>query len=158
MAGETLVTVVGNLTADPELRHTNSGIPVAAFTIASTPRVFDRERSEFIDGETLFLRCSLWRQAGENAAQSLAQGTRVIVTGRLRQRTFDDKEGIRRTTVEIDADEVAASLTYATAQVTKAYRQGMQSQGGPAPTARPLPDSPSAQSSPSPAPAEPHPF
>ncbi|MDU9001842.1 single-stranded DNA-binding protein [Streptomyces mirabilis] len=158
MAGETLVTVVGNLTADPELRHTNSGIPVAAFTIASTPRVFDRERSEFIDGEPLFLRCLLWRQAGENAAQSLTRGMRVIVTGRLRQRTFDDKEGIRRTTLEIDAEEVAASLTYATAQVTKAYRQGAPPQSGPAPTARPVPDSPSAQSSPSPAPAEPHPF
>lgn len=156
MAGETLVTVVGNLTADPELRHTNSGIPVAGFTIASTPRTFDRERSEFVDGEPLFLRCSLWRQAGENAAQSLTRGMRVIVTGRLRQRTFDDKEGIRRTTVEIDAEEVAASLTYATAKVTKAYRQGMPSQGGPAPAARPVPDSPSA--SPSPAPAEPHPF
>ncbi|MCX4580823.1 MULTISPECIES: single-stranded DNA-binding protein [Streptomyces] len=158
MAGETLVTVVGNLTADPELRHTNSGIPVAAFTIASTPRVFDRERSEFIDGDPLFLRCSLWRQAGENAAQSLTRGMRVIVTGRLRQRTFDDKEGVRRITVEIDADEVAASLTYATAQVTKAYGQGMPSQSGPTPTARSVPDSASAQSSPSPAPAEPHPF
>jgi single-strand DNA-binding protein len=156
MAGETLVTVVGNLTADPELRHTNSGIPVAAFTIASTPRVFDRERSEFVDGDPLFLRCSLWRQAGENAAQSLTRGMRVIVTGRLRQRTFDDKEGIRRTTVEIDAEEVAASLTYATATVTKAYRQDMPSQGRPAPTARPVPDSTSA--SPSPAPTEPHPF
>ncbi|MCX4425878.1 single-stranded DNA-binding protein [Streptomyces mirabilis] len=156
MAGETLVTVVGNLTADPELRHTNSGIPVAGFTIASTPRTFDRERSEFVDGEPLFLRCSLWRQAGENAAQSLTRGMRVIVTGRLRQRTFDDKEGIRRTTVEIDAEEVAASLTYATATVTKAYRQDMPSRDRPAPTARPVPDSPSA--SPSPAPAEPHPF
>lgn len=156
MAGETLVTVVGNLTADPELRHTNSGIPVAGFTVASTPRTFDRERNEFIDGEPLFLRCSLWRQAGENAAQSLTRGMRVIVTGRLRQRTFDDKEGIRRTTVEIDAEEVAASLTYATAKVTKTYRQGMQSQGGPAPTAGP--GSASAQSSPSPTPAETHPF
>ncbi|MGW2189028.1 single-stranded DNA-binding protein [Streptomyces sp. NPDC001719] len=156
MAGETLVTVVGNLTADPELRHTNSGIPVAGFTVASTPRTFDRERNEFIDGEPLFLRCSLWRQAGENAAQSLTRGMRVIVTGRLRQRTFDDKEGIRRTTVEIDAEEVAASLTYATAKVTKTYRQGMPSQGGPAPTAGP--GSASAQSSPSPTPAETHPF
>ncbi|MFF1748013.1 single-stranded DNA-binding protein [Streptomyces mirabilis] len=157
MAGETLVTVVGNLTADPELRHTNSGIPVAGFTIASTPRVFDRDRSEFVDGETLFLRCSLWRQAGENATQSLTRGMRVIVTGRIRQRTFDDKEGIRRTTVEIDAEEVAASLTYATAKVTKTYRQGMPSQGGPAPTARPASD-PTSASSPSPAPAESHPF
>jgi single-strand DNA-binding protein len=114
--------VVGNLTADPELRHTASGLPVAGFTIASTPRVFNRERNEFVDGEPLFLRCSLWRQAGENAAQSLTRGTRVIVTGRLRQRTFDDKEGQRRTTVEIDVEDVAVSLTYATAQVTKTHR------------------------------------
>lgn len=156
MAGETLVTVVGNLTADPELRHTASGIPVAGFTIASTPRVFDRERSEFVDGEPLFLRCSLWRQAGENAAQSLTRGMRVIATGRLRQRTFDDKEGIRRTTVEIDAEDVAASLTYATAKVTKTYRQGMPPQRGPAPAAGPVSDS--AQPSPSAAPVEPHPF
>ncbi|MBT2401019.1 single-stranded DNA-binding protein [Streptomyces sp. ISL-100] len=158
MAGETLVTVVGNLTADPELRHTASGTPVAGFTVASTPRVFDRDRSEFVDGQPLFLRCSLWRQAGENAAQSLTRGMRVIVTGRLRQRTFDDKEGIRRTTVEIDAEEVAASLTYATAKVTKTYRQGMPSQGGPAQA--PGPTSDSTQSSPGggPAPAEPHPF
>lgn len=94
MAGETLVTVVGNLTADPELRHTNSGLPVTGFTIASTPRVFDREHNEFV---ALFLRCSIWRQAAENAAQSLTKGARVIVTGRLKQRTFDDKEGTRRT-------------------------------------------------------------
>jgi single-strand DNA-binding protein len=154
MAGETWVTVVGNLTADPELRHTNSGIPVAGFTIASTPRMFDRERSEFVDGEPLFLRCSLWRQAAENAAQSLTRGMRVIVTGRLRQRTFDDKEGIRRTTIEIDAEEVAASLTHATAKVTKAYRQNMPSQNGPAPSAKPVP----TQSAPRPAPAEPYPF
>lgn len=156
MAGETLVTVVGNLTADPELRHTSSGIPVAGFTIASTPRVFDRDRSEFIDAEPLFLRCSLWRQAGENAAQSLTRGMRVIVTGRLRQRTFDDKEGQRRTTMEIDAEEVAVSLTYATAAVTKTYRQGVPPQGGPAPTSKPASDS--AQSSQRSTPAEPHPF
>ncbi|MGW2938497.1 single-stranded DNA-binding protein [Streptomyces sp. NPDC001156] len=158
MAGETLVTVVGNLTADPELRHTAAGLPVASFTVASTPRVFDRERNEFVDGEPLFLRCSLWRQAGENAAQSLTRGTRIIVTGRLRQRTFDDKEGQRRTTMEIDAEDVAVSLAYATAKVTKTYRQGMPSQSGPASTARPVSDSASAPSSPSPAPAEPHPF
>ncbi|MFI9825564.1 single-stranded DNA-binding protein [Streptomyces sp. NPDC052013] len=159
MAGGTLVTVVGNLTADPELRYTNSGIPVAGFTIASTPRIFDRDRSEFIDGEPLFLRCSLWRQAGENAAQSLARGMRVIVTGRLRQRTFDDKEGIRRTTVEIDAEEIAVSLTYARADVTKTYRQGMPSQRGPAPAAGPEADGTPAQpSSPDTTPAETHPF
>ncbi|MFE4578553.1 single-stranded DNA-binding protein [Streptomyces chartreusis] len=153
MAGETLVTVVGNLTADPELRHTSSGMPVAGFTIASTPRVFDRDRNEFVDGEPLFLRCSLWRQAGENAAQSLTRGMRVIVIGKLRQRTFDDKEGQRRTTMEIDAEDVAVSLTYATAKVTKTYRQGTPDQGRPAPT----PDQ-ARQPSPSPAPAEPHPF
>ncbi|MEU5548132.1 single-stranded DNA-binding protein [Streptomyces sioyaensis] len=125
--------------------------------VASTPRVFDRDRSEFVDGEPLFLRCSLWRQAGENAAQSLTRGMRIIVTGRLRQRTFDDKEGQRRTTMEIDAEEVAASLTYATAKVTKTYRQGMPpQQSGPAPTARPTPES--TQTSPNSAPAEPHPF
>ncbi|MEY9995840.1 single-strand DNA-binding protein [Streptomyces sp. V4I8] len=156
MAGETLVTVAGNLTADPELRHTASGLPVAGFTIASTPRVFDRDRNEFVDGEPLFLRCSLWRQAGENAAQSLARGMRIIVTGRLRQRTFDDKEGQRRTVLEIDAEDVAVSLTYATAKVTKTYRPGVPAQGGPASTAGP--GSASAQPSPGAAPAEPHPF
>jgi single-strand DNA-binding protein len=113
MAGETLVTVAGNLTADPELRHTAAGIPVTGFTVASTPRVFDRELNEFVDGEPLFLRCSIWRQAAENAAQSVARGMRVIVTGRLKQRTFDDKEGQRRTVAEIDAEEIAVSLTYA---------------------------------------------
>lgn len=158
MAGETLVTVVGNLTADPELRHTASGMPVTSFTIASTPRVFDRDRNEFVDGEPLFLRCSLWRQAGENAAQSLTRGMRIIVTGKLRQRTFDDTEGQRRTTMEIDAEDVAVSLTYATAKVTKTYRQGVPSRSGPAPTAGPVSDTATAPSSPSPAPAEPHPF
>jgi len=122
MAGETLVTVVGNLTADPELRYTNSGLPVANFTVASTPRHFDRERNEFVDGEPLFLRCSLWRQTGENAAQSLTRGMRIIVQGRLKQRSFEDKEGIKRTVLELDAEEVAASLTYAKAAVTKATR------------------------------------
>lgn len=100
-------------------------------TVASTPRVFNRERSEFVDGEPLFLRCSIWRQAAENAAQSLTRGMRVIVTGRLKQRTFDDNEGQRRTVVEVDAEEVAASLTYATATVTKTYRSG----GAPSPAA-----------------------
>lgn len=153
MAGETLVTVVGNLTADPELRHTSSGIPVAGFTIASTPRTFDRDRSEFVDGEPLFLRCSLWRQAGENAAQSLTRGMRIIVTGRLRQRTFDDKEGVRRTTVEIDAEEVAVSLAYATAQVTKTYRSDTPSRSGPARTASESPGTEMGTGT-----AEPHPF
>ena len=135
VAGETLVTVVGNLTADPELRRTAAGLPVAGFTIASTPRTYNRDRGEWTDGEPLFLRCSLWRQAGENAAQSLTRGTRVIVTGRLRQRTFDDKEGQRRTTVEIDAEDVAISLTYATTQVTKTYRATPPTAAAPAPAA-----------------------
>ncbi|MFC0844760.1 single-stranded DNA-binding protein [Streptomyces noboritoensis] len=122
MAGETLVTVVDNLTADPELRHTAAGLAVASFTIASTPRTYQRERGEWADGEPLFLRCSLWRQTAENAQASLRRGMRVIVTGRLRQRSFDDAEGQHRTTVEIDAEDVALSLTHATAQVTKTYR------------------------------------
>jgi single-strand DNA-binding protein len=150
VADETLVTVVGNLTADPELRHTASGLPVAGFTIASTPRVFNRERSEFVDGEPLFLRCSLWRQAGENAAASLSRGVRAIVTGRLRQRTFDDKEGQHRTTVEIDAEDVAVSLTYATAQVTKTFRAAQSTQT-PAPA--PVSAAPQAGSD-----RDPHPF
>lgn len=156
MAGETLVTVVGNLTADPELRFTAAGIPVAGFTVASTPRVYDRDRSEFVDGEPLFLRCSLWRAPAENAAQSLTKGMRVIVTGRLKQRTFDDKEGQRRTTVEIDAEEIAASLTYATATVTKTYRPGAAPRSGAAPTQGQSPG-PAQQAQP-PAPAETYPF
>ncbi|MEY9997421.1 single-strand DNA-binding protein [Streptomyces sp. V4I8] len=151
MAGETLVTVAGNLTADPELRYTASGLPVTSFTVASTPRVFDRDRSEFVDGEPLFLRCSLWRQAGENAAQSLTRGMRIIVTGKLRQSTFDDKEGQRRTTLEIDAEDVAVSLTYATAKITKTYRPG-----GTTPAPRPATaDTGPAQAT---APTETHPF
>ncbi|MFJ8159218.1 single-stranded DNA-binding protein [Streptomyces sp. NPDC094468] len=149
VAGETLATVVGNLTADPELRFTASGVPVAGFTVASTPRTFDRERSEWVDGEPLFLRCSLWRQAAENAANSLAKGARVIVTGRLKQRTFDDNEGQRRTVVEMDAEEIAVSLAYATASVTKTYRSGGNAASAPAPRQQPQ------QSS---AEAEPHPF
>ena len=125
-------------------------------TVASTPRVFDRDRNEFIDGEPLFLRCSLWRAAAENAAQSLTKGMRVIVTGRLKQRTFDDKEGQRRTTVEIDAEEIAASLTYATATVTKTYRPGTGSQRGAAPVQGQSPGP--AQNAQPPAPAETHPF
>ena len=155
MAGETLVTVAGNLTADPELRHTAAGIPVTGFTVASTPRVFDRERNEFVDGEPLFLRCSIWRQAAENAAQCLARGMRVIVTGRLKQRTFDDKEGQRRTVAEIDAEEIAVSLTYATAAVTKTYRSGSAPTNGPAPATRPAGNTGPTQET---APAEPHPF
>ncbi|MGW7674302.1 single-stranded DNA-binding protein [Streptomyces sp. NPDC054775] len=149
MAGETLATVVGNLTADPELRFTASGIPVAGFTVASTPRTYDRERAEWVDGDPLFLRCSLWRQAAENAANSLAKGTRIIVTGRLKQRTFDDNEGQRRTVVEMDAEDIAVSLTYATASVSKAYRPS--GSGTSTPTPRQQPQQPSTE-------ADPHPF
>ncbi|MGW1616620.1 single-stranded DNA-binding protein [Streptomyces sp. NPDC002285] len=121
--------------------------------------MFDRDRNEFVDGEPLFLRCSLWRQADENAAQSLTRGMRIIVTGKLRQHTFDDNEGQRRTTMEINAEDVAVSLTYTTAKVTKTHRHGAPSHSGPAPTASTASDTPSTPPSPpNPAPTEPHPF
>lgn len=124
MAGETVITVVGNLTADPELRFTQSGAAVANFTVASTPRTFDRQSGEWKDGEALFLRCSIWRQAAENAAESLGRGMRVVVQGRLKQRSFETKEGEKRTVVELDVDEVGPSLRYATAKVNKVSRGG----------------------------------
>jgi single-strand DNA-binding protein len=130
MAGDTVITVVGNLTADPELRFTPSGAAVASFTIASTPRTFDRNTNEWKDGDALFLRCSIWRQAAENVAESLQRGARVIVTGRLRQRSYETKEGEKRTVVECDVDEVGPSLRYATAKVVKGQRSGGQSSGG----------------------------
>ena len=119
MAGETPITVIGNLTADPELRFTPSGAAVANFTVASTPRTFDRQTNEWRDGEAMFLNCSVWRQAAENAAESLTKGMRVIVNGRLRARSYDDREGNRRTVFEIQVDEVGPSLRYATARVTR---------------------------------------
>lgn len=119
MAGETTITVVGNLTRDPELRFTPSGAAVANFTVASTPRTFDRASGEWKDGDAMFLDCSIWRQAAENVAESLSKGMRVIVTGRLRQRNYEDKNGNRRSVLEIDVDEVGPSLRYATAQVTR---------------------------------------
>ncbi|HEX3784417.1 MAG TPA: single-stranded DNA-binding protein [Pseudonocardiaceae bacterium] len=122
MAGETTITVVGNLTADPELRFTPSGAAVANFTVASTPRTFDRQSGEWKDGEALFLRCNIWRQAAENVAESLTRGMRVVVQGRLRQRSFDTKEGEKRTVIEMEVDEVGPSLRYATAKVNKAAR------------------------------------
>ena len=124
MAGETVITVVGNLTADPELRFTPSGAAVASFTVASTPRTFDRQANEWKDGETLFLRCSVWREAAENVAESLTKGTRVIVQGRLVQRSFETREGEKRTVVEMQVDEVGPSLRYATAKVTRTQRGG----------------------------------
>jgi single-strand DNA-binding protein len=122
MAGETIITVVGNLTADPELRFTPSGAAVANFTVASTPRTFDRQSGEWKDGEALFLRCNIWRQAAENVAESMTRGMRVVVQGRLKQRSFETKEGEKRTVVEMDADEVGPSLRYATAKVNKVSR------------------------------------
>ena len=125
MAGETVITLVGNLTGDPELRFTPSGAAVANFTVASTPRTFDRQTSEWKDGETLFMRCSIWREAAENVAESLHRGTRVVVTGRLVSRSWDDKEsGQKRTVMEMQVDEIGPSLKYATAKVTKSQRSG----------------------------------
>ncbi len=122
MAGETVITVVGNLTDDPELRFTPSGAAVANFTIASTPRTLDKQTNEWKDGDALFLRCSVWRQAAENVAESLQRGTRVMVTGRLKQRSFETKEGEKRTVVEVEVDEVGPSLKYATAKINKTSR------------------------------------
>src|SRR6266516_805995 len=122
MAGDTIITVVGNLTADPELRFTPSGAAVANFTVASTPRMFDRQTNEWKDGEALFLRCNIWRQAAENVAESLTRGTRVIVSGRLKQRSFETKEGEKRTVIELEVDEIGPSLRYATAKVNKGAR------------------------------------
>lgn len=122
MAGETTLTVVGNLTADPELRFTQSGAAVASFTVASTPSHFDKASGKWVDDPALFLRCNVWRQVAENVAESLVRGARVIVTGRLKQRSFETKEGEKRTVVELDVDEIGPSLRYATAKVNKADR------------------------------------
>jgi single-strand DNA-binding protein len=124
VAGDTTITVVGNLTADPELRFTPSGAAVANFTVASTPRIFDRQSSEWKDGEALFLRCNIWREAAENVAESLTRGSRVIVTGRLKQRSFETREGEKRTVFEVEVEEIGPSLKYATAKVNKANRSG----------------------------------
>jgi single-strand DNA-binding protein len=124
MAGDTTITIVGNLTNDPELRFTPSGAAVASFTVASTPRSFDRQANEWKDGETLFMRCSIWRQAAENVAESLQRGMRVVVTGRLKSRTFDTREGEKRTVIEMDAEEIGPSLKYATAKVNRTTRSG----------------------------------
>ncbi|MFE2582173.1 single-stranded DNA-binding protein [Streptomyces sp. NPDC059378] len=131
MAGETVITVVGNLVDDPELRFTPSGAAVAKFRVASTPRTFDRQTNEWKDGESLFLTCSVWRQAAENVAESLQRGMRVIVQGRLKQRSYEDREGVKRTVYELDVEEVGPSLRNATAKVAKtAGRGGQGGQGG----------------------------
>jgi len=124
MAGETLITVVGNLTDDPELRFTPSGAAVANFTVASTPRNFDKNSNEWVDGEAMFLRCSIWRQAAENVAESLQRGMRVVVHGRLKARTYETREGEKRTVFEIDVEEIGPSLKFATAKVNRTSRQG----------------------------------
>jgi single-strand DNA-binding protein len=124
MAGETIITVVGNLTSDPELRYTQNGLAVANFTIASTPRTLDRASNEWKDGEALFLRASVWREFAEHVAGSLTKGSRVIATGRLKQRSYETKEGEKRTSIELEIDEIGPSLRYATAQVTRASGGG----------------------------------
>ncbi|NDO90144.1 single-stranded DNA-binding protein [Cellulosimicrobium composti] len=130
MAGDTVITVIGNLTGDPELRFTPSGAAVANFTVASTPRTFDRQANEWKDGDTLFMRCSIWREAAENVAESLTKGMRVIVQGRLVQRSYETREGEKRTVVELQVDEIGPSLRYASAKVTRAQRSGGGGGGG----------------------------
>jgi single-strand DNA-binding protein len=150
MAGETVITVVGNLTADPELRYTQNGLAVANFTIASTPRTFDRAANDWKDGEALFLRASVWREFAEHVAGSLSKGARVIATGRLKQRSYETKEGEKRTSFEIEVDEIGPSLRYATAQVTRttggASRGGQGGQSAPG-AEEPWASAPAADSS-----------
>lgn len=151
-AGDTNITMIGNLVDDPELRFTPSGYAVANFTVASTPRNFDKKTNEWKDGDTLFLRCSLWREAAENVAESLTKGMRVILSGRLKQRSYDTKEGEKRTVFEVEVDEVGPSLRYATAKVTKITRQGGAAGGGfSAPSNETFNDDPWAAASTSPA-------
>ena len=141
MAGDTQICLVGNLVDDPELRFTAQGVAVANFRVASTPRTFDKQAGEWKDGESMFLTCTVWRQYAENVAESLGKGMRVIVQGRLKQRSFETREGEKRNVFEIDAEEVGPALRSATAQVTKAQRQGggfgggYGQQGGSAPSA-----------------------
>ncbi len=130
MAGETPITLIGNLTADPELRFTPSGAAVANFTVASTPRTFDRQTNEWRDGDAMFLSCAVWRQAAENVAESLQKGMRVIVSGRLKSRSYETREGEKRTVFEVDVDEIGPALRYATAKVTRTSGGGGQGGGG----------------------------
>jgi len=148
MAGETIITVVGNLTGDPELRFTPSGAAVANFTIASTPRTFDRQTNEWKDGDTLFLNCSVWRQAAENVAESLQRGMRVVAQGRLKARSYETREGEKRTVMEMDVEEVGPSLKYATAKVTRATRSSGGGGGGFSGGDDPWASQPAGQSAP----------
>jgi single-strand DNA-binding protein len=136
VAGDTIITVVGNLTGDPELRFTPSGAAVANFTVASTPRMFDKNTNEWKDGDALFMRCSVWRQQAENVAESLTKGTAVIVQGRLKQRSYETKEGEKRTVMEMDVEDVGPALKFATAKVNKVTRGGSFQQ----PTGDPVDD------------------
>lgn len=129
MAGETVITMIGNLSADPELRFVPSGAAVANFTLISTPRTFDRQSNSWKDGDPLFVKCNIWRQAAENCAESLTRGMRVIVNGRLRQRSYETKQGEKRTSLELEIDEIGPSLRFATAKVSKAERSGGSSGG-----------------------------
>ena len=146
MAGETVITVVGNLTSDPELRYTQNGLAVANFTIASTPRNFDRATSEWKDGDALFLRASVWREFAEHVAGSLTKGSRVIATGRLKQRSYETKEGEKRTSMELEIDEIGPSLRYSTATVTRAQSGNRGGQSAPAQNDEPW--APSGQGAP----------
>lgn len=137
MANETIITICGNLVDDPALRFTPSGAPVANFTVASTPRTFDKQSNDWKDGDAMFISCSVWRQAAENVAESLTKGMRVIVQGRLKSRTYETKEGERRTVFEIDVDEVGPSLTWATARVARNERSGGQQRSQDAPRQAP---------------------
>ena len=150
MAGETVITVVGNLTSDPELRYTQNGLAVANFTIASTPRSFDRAANDWKDGDALFLRASVWREFAEHVAGSLTKGSRVIATGRLKQRSYETKEGEKRTSIELEVDEIGPSPRYATAQVTRtsSSREGGIGGGGGGRGGAPIADEPWAASAP----------
>ena len=129
MAGETTITIVGNLTADPNLGYTQAGVAYASFTVASTPRSFNRQTNAWEDGEALFMRCTVWREFAENVADSLTKGTRVIVSGRLRQRSYTDKSGVERTGIDMDVDEIGPSLRYARTKVNKVARSGGEGNG-----------------------------
>lgn len=131
MAGETILTVVGNLVADPDIRYTQNGVPVAGFTIASTPRTYDRQKNEWVDGEALFLRCSVWRDYAENVGVSLTKGTRVIAQGRLKQRSYEDRDGNKRISIELEVDEIGPSLRYAQAAVQRVQRDKSQTRQQP---------------------------
>ncbi|MFC6083702.1 single-stranded DNA-binding protein [Sphaerisporangium aureirubrum] len=150
MSGETTITVIGNLTADPELRYTTSGLAVAGFTVASTPRTFNRQTGAWDDGTTLFMRCSAWRELADHVAESLTRGTRVIVTGRLSQRDYETREGDKRTVMELTVDEIGPSLRFATAKPVKTTRTGNGTRGGSTPAAN---DDPWTPSTPAPSPA-----